>query len=245
MNRVLLQYWLPERIVGYFFRGRRTRVNVDRLFCGEVAHRGDVSVGEFIAASAFAANGWWWVAVFSLGLGTGLAALFSTSVPSSSTAWGLPLAVYGVGAAALAQYPFLVYRTGRVRRAGTEQEPVPERLMPKPRDFWMASFFGIAGTVIVVVGRSGSTGSAFPATAPGSGHDSASIRAIVAVTATLAIIAGLAVARSAVRRRPPNWRRMSWREVASTPGTREGLLVCGLVLLVAGGIGLGLLPLLK
>jgi hypothetical protein len=152
LNQMLPQYWLPARMAEAITPCRRTRVNVDRLSCDEVARRGDVSVGEFVAASSFAANGWWWLAVCSFGLGSGLAALFSMSVSSSSPAWMAPFAVYGVGAAGLAQYPFLVYRAARARRAGTGEQAVPARLMPKRRDFWIACVVGMAVPIIVVVG---------------------------------------------------------------------------------------------
>jgi hypothetical protein len=57
----------------------------------------------------------------------------------------------------------------------------------------------------------------------------------------LSIVVGLSIASWGARRRPPNWRRMGWRSIANMPGTREGIVVLGLVLILAGGITLGIL----
>lgn len=60
-----------------------------------------------------------------------------------------------------------------------------------------------------------------------------SVHVLVDVGLVLFIV-GIGLATWAIRRRPRRWRRMTWKAVAATPGTHEGVAVTGLALVVVG-----------
>jgi hypothetical protein len=238
VSRELLQYRLPEQFARWVTQDRPTRVNIARLWCGDIARGDEYGVEEFVAGAQYAANFWWWTMAIFFGLTVALAWLFSSLVARSNPVWLMPQALLFVGGGALGQYPVLVHRVYLVRRLRRTlvDEPIPARHKPKQADFWIGLAFGLTCMTLAKLGR-GSAGT-FSNSLERSHSD---VIVGARVGAMLAAFAGWAILTNAVRHRPDNWRRMSWREVANAEGAREGLFVLGALLLILAGIGLGLL----
>jgi hypothetical protein len=233
---VLVQYWLPDQLAERLAGRRRTVTTAGRLFCAALVHGETLTADELHEAGSFAFNVWCWLGAVGLGAGMVVAALVHGLVPASNPLQATPFLLGGLGTVALAQLPALQYRYLRIRRAAARDAPLP---VPKAADFWVAA---TAGAILAGVFTAGG-----PTATPVSGVGGTGARWPIAIriTAGLSIVIGLAIAGWAVRRRPPNWTQMTWRAVIKTPGTREGLVVLGILLILAGGITIGVLRMLS
>ena len=148
---VALPYWIPERVVSMVNSGRRRdyRWAAYRLAVDEEDF---VTVGEFIDGIRAAANFWWWFGFGALCLGALPSMVLLAMIVDDRNAWSIiPLAFIALMMVGISQYQWLVCRAVQARHSGPMDEPLPQRVWPKRRDFWFASLYGVALLAIIIV----------------------------------------------------------------------------------------------